>query len=78
MPVITTYRTTDSVSTAEGQSIVLAKVSEFFGDINSGAFGAIDLVNLQMIGGRIYIHLSDAMNRSDIPTDYYNLEKASM
>lgn len=78
MPVITTYRTIDTVATAEGQSTILAKVTEFFSDINAGVFGPLDLIDLQMIGGRIYIHLSDALNRNDIPPDYYNLEKASM
>ncbi len=78
MAVITTYRTTDTVSTPEGQAAVLAKTAEFFSDLTAGVFGQLDLVNLQMIGGRIYIHLSDALNRADIPPEYYNLEKASM
>ena len=78
MPVITTYRTTDTVSTPEGQAIVIAKITEFLTDISANVFGPLDLVNLQMIGGRIYIHLSDALNRADIGPEYYNLEKASM
>lgn len=78
MAVITTYRTTDTVSTAEGQATILAKMGEFFADINANVFGSLDLIDLQMIGGRIYIHLSDALSRNDIPPEYYNLEKASM
>lgn len=78
MPVITTYRTIDTVSTAEGHSAVMIKLSEFFRDINDGVFGQIELVNIQMIGGRVYVHLSDALSRMDIGPDYYSLEKASM
>jgi hypothetical protein len=78
MPVITTYRTIDTVSTPEGQSAVLSKLTEFLNDLNENVFGPMDIINIQMIAGRVYIHLSDALNRADVTPDYYNLEKASM
>lgn len=76
MPAITTYRTMETLSTAEGQDAILPKVSEFLTDLRT--VFALDVIEVQTIGGRLYFRLSDAMSRADIPPEYYGLEKASL
>lgn len=76
MGTITTYRTIDSLSTTDGQNAVVSKLSEFLSDVR-GVFN-LDIVEIQTIAGRVYIHLSDAINRADMPPEYYDMEKASL
>lgn len=76
MGTITTYRTIDTLSTTEGQNAVVAKITEFLSDVRL-VFN-LDIVEIQTIAGRVYVHLSDAINRADMPPEYYNMEKASL